>query len=88
MCNFIPVSELVNMPMNWVRHDDARLKGALRYLVSANSSANPIKIVKCGCGKSYMLVDGGHRITVAYQELKRTGKDRKLRVQIQTADFD
>lgn len=34
----------------------------------------PIRLLNCGCGKTYMLEDGGHRITAAYKIFKKQGR--------------
>lgn len=75
MIKQVPVSELVNWEINWVRGDDERLQTILSSLRVNTSINDPVKIVICGCGKSYGLVDGGHRITAAFQHFQKTGKD-------------
>lgn len=75
MIKYVPVSELINTPIDWVRGNDDRLKTILSSLRVKPSINNAIKVVRCGCGKSYGLVDGGHRITAAYQHYKKTGVD-------------
>lgn len=75
MCTNIPVSELVKLPINWVRSDDKRLNTIFSSLKTGDRVDKPIKLLNCGCGKTYMLEDGGHRITAAYRFFKETGRD-------------
>lgn len=80
MCVQTPVSELVKLPINWVRGDDERLRTVFKSLKAGNSINEPIKLLNCGCGKTYMLDDGGHRVTAAYKYFKKTGRDIKIPV--------
>ncbi len=75
MCTKVAVSELVQLPIYWVKGDDERLKTVLKSLKEGNGINEPIRLLNCGCGKKYMLVDGGHRITAAYKLFKKTGRD-------------
>lgn len=75
MCTGIPVSEWVKLPINWVRSDDKSLDTILSSLKSGNRIDEPIKLLNCGCRKTYMLEDGGHRITAAYKIFQATGDD-------------
>ena len=82
-----PVSELVKPPIEWVRGDDARLGGLLAALAGGQTIGAPIRLLVCGCGKTYMLADGGHRITAAHRHLLRTGVDLALPVERLVAPF-
>ncbi len=75
MCTKVPVSELVQLPITWVRGDDKRLKTVFKSLKAGSNIKEPIRLLNCGCGKTYMLEDGGHRITAAYRIYKKTGHD-------------
>ncbi|MEH6814719.1 MAG: hypothetical protein V7677_19465 [Motiliproteus sp.] len=75
MCTKVSVSELIQLPISWVRGDDKRLKTVFRSLMAGQSINEPIRLLNCGCGKTYMLEDGGHRITAAYKLFKKTGHD-------------
>ncbi|MEH6627779.1 MAG: hypothetical protein V7739_15140 [Motiliproteus sp.] len=75
MCTKVSVSELIQLPISWVRGDDERLKTVFRSLKAGHSINEPIRLLNCGCGKTYMLEDGGHRITAAYKLFKKTGHD-------------
>lgn len=75
MCTTVPVSDLIKLPIQWVRGNDARLSTVFKSLRAGNSINEPIRLLNCGCGKTYMLEDGGHRITAAYELFKKTGKD-------------
>ena len=87
MCTKIPVSELVTLPINWVRGNDERLNSVFSSLKKGQGVNTPITLLNCGCGKTYMLEDGGHRITAAYQLFKKTGKDILIPVHQYTSDF-
>ncbi len=87
MCRLIPVSQLVELPVNWIRSNDARLAPILESLSNGDGIDKPIDLIRCGCGKTYMLKDGGHRITAANTIWKTTGKDLVLRVHEHVADF-
>lgn len=87
MIKYVPVSKLIRMPINWVRGNDERLKTVLSSLRVKPAINNPIKIVKCGCGKSYGLIDGGHRITAAYQHYKKTGIDINIPVEESVSNY-
>jgi hypothetical protein len=87
MCQTIPVSELVKLPINWVRGDDERLNTIFKSLKHSQSINEPIQLLNCGCGKTYMLQDGGHRITAAYKLFQKTGKDIMIRVHKHISDF-
>ncbi|MEH6579234.1 MAG: hypothetical protein V7731_19400 [Amphritea sp.] len=75
MCTKVPVSELIQLPITWIRGDDERLKTVFKSLKDGDSIKEPIRLLNCGCGKTYMLEDGGHRITAAYKIFKKTGRD-------------
>jgi len=75
MCIKVPVSELIQLPITWVRGDDERLKTVFKSLKAGDSIKESIRLLNCGCGKTYMLEDGGHRITAAYKIFKSTGRD-------------
>ena len=87
MCTKVPVSELVQLPITWVRGDDERLKTVFKSLKSGNGIKQPIRLLNCGCGKTYVLEDGGHRITAAYKMFKRTGRDVMVPVHKFVSDF-
>lgn len=87
MCTYMPVSEVVKLPINWVRGDDDRLKTVFRSLKNGDGVREPIKLLNCGCGKTYMLEDGGHRITAAHKIYKKTGRDVMVRIHKLVADF-
>lgn len=78
----VPVSELVELSITWLRADDQRLDSIFRSLKGGNPISEPIKLLNCGCGKTYMLEDGGHRITAAYRLFQETGND--VRVPVRT----
>jgi len=75
MCTNIPVSELIKLPISWVRGNDDRLDTVFKSLKEGNSINKPIKILNCGCGKAYMLEVGGHRITATEKIIIKTGDD-------------
>ena len=87
MIKYIPVSQLIRLPIEWVRGNDERLKTILSSLRVKPAINNPIRIVKCGCGKSYGLVDGGHRITAAHQHYKKTGIDIVIPVEESVSNY-
>ncbi len=87
MCTRVPVSELVELPITWVRGDDERLKDVFKSLKKGDPVSQPIRLLNCGCGKTYMLEDGGHRITAAYKMYKKTGKDILIPVHKFVSDF-
>ena len=83
----MPVSRLIKLPINWVRGDDDRLRTIFNSLEAGSEIHTPIRLINCGCGKTYILEDGGHRISAAYQHYKRTGTDVLLPVETLVADF-
>ena len=87
MCTYMPVSEVVKLPITWVRGDDERLKNVFKSLENGDGLKKPIKLLSCGCGKTYMLEDGGHRISAAYKLYEKTGKDVMVRIHKHVADF-
>jgi hypothetical protein len=87
MCTQVPVSELVKLPISWVRGNDERLKSVFSTLKAGQGINEPIKLLNCGCGKTYMLEDGGHRITAAHKIFKKTGKDILIPVHKFVSDF-
>ncbi len=87
MCTYMPVSEVVKLPINWVRCDDERLRTVFKSLKNGDGFKEPIKLLNCGCGKTYMLEDGGHRIAAAHDLYKKTGKDVMVRVHRHVAEF-
>ena len=88
MCIYMPVSEVVKLPINWIRGDDERLNTVFKSLKKGDGFRKPIELLSCGCGKSYMLADGGHRITAAHKLYKKTGKDILVRIHKYVADFE
>ena len=42
MCTKVPVSELVQLPITWVRGNDERLKTVFKSLKSGTVSSNPL----------------------------------------------
>ncbi len=87
MCTQVPVSELVELPITWIRGDDDRLSTVFNSLKMGNPVSQPIRLLNCGCGKTYMLEDGGHRITAAYRLYQKTGRDVMIPVHKLVADF-
>ena len=87
MCTSLPVSEVVKLPITWIRGDDERLKNVFKSLKSGDELKEPIKLINCGCGKTYMLEDGGHRITAAYKLFEKTGKDVMVRIHTHVTEF-
>lgn len=87
MCTYQPVSEIVKLPITWIRGNDDRLKGVFKSLKEGDGIKQPIKLISCGCGKTYMLEDGGHRITAAHKLFKETGEDVMIRIHKYVADF-
>jgi len=87
MCNLIFVSELIKLPITWVRGNDERLNTVLKSLKAGHNINQPIRLLICGCGKTYMLEDGGHRITAAYQLFKKTCEDVMIPVHKLVANF-
>ena len=87
MCTHMPVSELVKLPIHWVRGDDARLVSVFRSLKAGASISAPIRLLNCGCGKTYMLEDGGHRISAAFKHFEQTGDDVLIPVHTFVAPF-
>lgn len=47
----------------------------------------PLSLLRCGCGKSSMLEDGGHRITAAYKVYQVTGEDILVGIREHVSDF-
>lgn len=82
MCTPTPVSELVELPITWLRGDEARIAPLYQALKRQQAISSAITILNCGCGKSYMLQDGGHRITAAYRRFEETGEDVELPVHV------
>ncbi|MEZ8142990.1 hypothetical protein A1OO_12495 [Enterovibrio norvegicus FF-33] len=78
----IPVSELVKMDLQWLRGDDARFKSVLKSLKSGDSIKEAIQLIRCACGKTYILQDGGHRISAAFKLFQDTGQDLPIPVSI------
>lgn len=87
MCTQVPVSELVKMDITWIRGDDKRLETVFSSLKGGGCITSPIQLLNCGCGKTYMLADGGHRITAAYKILKKTGRDVLIPVHKKISDY-
>jgi hypothetical protein len=87
MCRQVPVSELIELPITWVRGNDDRLKTVFKSLKAGHSIQQPIRLLNCGCGKSYMLEDGGHRITAAYKVYKKTGEDILIPVKTLVSNY-
>lgn len=83
----LPVSELVQLPISWVRGDDERLKTIFKSLKAGIGINDPIRLLNCGCGKTYMLEDGGHRITAAHKLFRKTGKDVMIPVHKYVSKF-
>jgi hypothetical protein len=46
MCTKIPVSELIQLPITWVRGDDERLQTVFKSLKAGNSIEQPIRLIK------------------------------------------
>ena len=83
----MPVSELVALPIDWSRGKDARLARIAESLARGGAIEQPIRVLVCGCGKSYLLEDGGHRISAAFEHYRRTGEDLQLPVVRLVAEF-
>ena len=82
MIKFVSIAELTRLPINWVRGDDDRLKTVLKSLNKNMKINDPIQLMNCGCGKTYILEDGGHRLTAAYKVYKKTGREIMIPVEI------
>ncbi len=87
MITQMPVSALVQLPINWVRGDDERLNTIFKSLKEGADIHLPIRLLNCGCGKTYVLEDGGHRISAAHKLYKKTGEDLLIPVEMLVADF-
>ncbi len=87
MCTNVPISELVELPINWIRGNDERLNTVFKSLKAGQDINEPVRLLNCGCGNTYILEDGGHRITAAYKLFQETGKDVMIRVHKLIADF-
>ncbi len=87
MCTKVPVSDIVKLPINWVRGDDKRLETVFRSLKAGNCINDAIRLLNCGCGKTYMLEDGGHRISAAYKLYVETGQDVTIPVHTYVSEF-
>ncbi len=83
----MPVSELVALPIDWSRGRDARFAHIADSLSAGAGIRQPIRVVVCGCGRSYLLDDGGHRISAAFAHFQRTGEDLQLPVEKLVAPF-
>jgi len=80
MSELIPVSALIKLPITWIRADDERINTVFKSLQSGSSINEPIRLLNCGCEKTYILEDGGHRISAAYKLFQKTGKDTLIPV--------
>ncbi|PKF49911.1 hypothetical protein AT251_15320 [Enterovibrio nigricans] len=78
--------ETVELNVNWVRGKDARFTSLLKSLRKGDGIREPILLINCACGKTYILQDGGHRISAAYQRYLETGKDALLPVSVFYSD--
>ncbi|WP_281543616.1 hypothetical protein [Grimontia sp. SpTr1] len=76
------VSKLVAMNLNWVRGEDARFKSILKELKQGADINEAIQLIRCTCGKTYVLQDGGHRISAAFKIYQDTGKDIDIPVNL------
>ncbi len=85
MCTYQPVSEVVKLTIMWIRGDDNRLKDVFKSLKEDDGIRHPINLISFG--KTYMLEDGGHRITAAYKLFEETGEDVMIRIRKHVADF-
>ncbi|MCB1957001.1 MAG: hypothetical protein KDG55_15065 [Rhodocyclaceae bacterium] len=83
----MPVSELVQLPIDWMRGKDARFIALVASLAGGSDIREPVRVLVCGCGQTYLLDDGGHRISAAFDHFKRTGEDLRLPVERLVADF-
>ena len=77
----MPVSELVQLPIDWMRGKDARFIALVASLAGGSDIREPVRVLVCGCGQTYLLDDGGHRISAAFDHFKRTGEDLRLPVE-------
>ena len=81
------VSELVKLPIDWRRGKDPRFIQIVASLAGGSNIRQAIRVLVCGCGRSYLLDDGGHRISAAFDHYQRTGEDLQLPVERLVADF-
>lgn len=79
---WMKVSKLVAMNLNWVRGEDARFKSILKELKQGADINEAIQLIRCACGKTYVLQDGGHRISAAFKIYQDTGKDIDIPVNL------
>ncbi|WP_407333490.1 hypothetical protein [Enterovibrio sp. 27052020O] len=78
----IPVSELVKMDLHWLRGEDNRFQSVLKSLKQGEGIKEAVQLIRCACGKTYILQDGGHRISAAFRLFQETGKDLCIPVSI------
>ena len=79
---YMKVSELVSLDLNWIQGEDARFKSILRELRKGADINDAIQLIRCACGKTYVLQDGGHRISAAFKIYQDTGKDLNIPVNL------
>ncbi|MDD1780096.1 hypothetical protein LRP49_02685 [Enterovibrio sp. ZSDZ35] len=79
---YMPVTKLVELDLHWVRGKDVRFTTLLKSLRKGDGIREAILLINCACGKTYILQDGGHRISAAYQLYLESGKDSLLPVSI------
>ncbi|WP_028023971.1 hypothetical protein [Enterovibrio calviensis] len=84
---FIPVSEIIKMDLHWLRGEDSRFKSVLKSLKQGEGINEAIQLIRCACGKTYILQDGGHRISAAFKLFEQTGKDLRIPVSIFQSDI-
>jgi len=80
MSELIPVSQLIKLPITWIRADDDRINTVFKSLQAGSNINEPIHLLNCGCEKTYILEDGGHRISAAYKLFQITGNDTLIPV--------
>ncbi|KXF80465.1 hypothetical protein [Enterovibrio coralii] len=80
--DYMPVTKLIELDLHWIRGKDARFNAILKSLRKGDGIQEAILLINCACGKTYILQDGGHRISAAYQLFLESGKDSMLPVSI------
>ncbi|MGF1707404.1 hypothetical protein [Enterovibrio baiacu] len=83
----MPISDIVKLDLHWVRGEDARFAAIMKSLKRGEAINEAIKLIQCACGKTYILQDGGHRITAAHKLFQQTGKDTLIPVDIFQSDI-
>ncbi len=55
MSVLIPVSELVKLPIRWIRADDKRINTVVKLLQFGSNINESIRLLNCGCEKPIFL---------------------------------